>query len=53
MIKNKITRPVEWVFYMAVPHGGEFDTANLALKYAEDEKLDAVAFVISKKGNYY
>lgn len=51
MIKKKVGRPVEWVFFMTWRSGCELDSALFAMNCAEEENLDSVAFVISKKGN--
>lgn len=49
VVKIKVWRPVEWIFCLTWKYGRELETAGLALKSVEEEKLDSVAFAISKK----
>lgn len=48
IIKNNVSRPVDWVFYLTWHDDG--DSADLAIKSAGEKSLDSVAFVISKTG---
>lgn len=49
IIKNKVSRPIEWVFHIYW-YREELKTAIATLSSAETEKLESMAFVISKKG---
>lgn len=43
-----MSRPVDWLFYLTWHDDG--DIVDVAMKSAEENSLDSVAFVISKTG---